>query len=778
MEGRDLFAEETGGRDLFAEEPQVEPTQQLVHGTPQEQQPKQPGATISRESLSDAQRPYAEELERRGVLSFGDLLKDAPSANEIVNTTNQMSVAAFEPAQVLPGGGGIGEGVAGITEPAMTIGSGAVSEIASGFAALRTLLETGDIDQAKKVVGQFQEQFTHRPKTDAGKATLSAAGKLIKPVADVAGKFVKGAGDFAYDVAGPTAGAITETSLRMVPELLGLKINKAAKLKLVKKAIGDAPSGLYDELGNILPEIKKGLDDSGIDIDEFKTVISEPLKQEDALRGTAGQISDAATSRGDKKALKIAEEARPDKEILQAAEELGVGGQLLPSHTAQNPVYVALEQGLKSIPGSQLAASERAVISELGKKADELILEFGGEVDKSLLSEKFRTQTADIIDSIGKKESELFSEINDNLPIRFGVKTDNIINSLKSKADDLGGTKYLDKTEQLLLKDLSQKAKPTYARLDKYRKLIGSAFKNKGPWKDADQGALKQMYKSLAEDQKTFAKTQGYEDLYKTANSLTVQRKGLEDQLVKVIGKDLTGSISAKGKNAILGLQKGDTKLFNDLSKNIPKEVGKEARQSVFVTALNDAFTQGSRKERSLNIPGFDDFMTGLNRNKVAKAKLKGEIGEQAVKRLETLHKVVSGIRKAQEQAITTGRIAAVPKMFDEVDNIATKLYGVGKAASLAKGAVVGVVEAAINAKRTPRSVAADELLNSRKFQDMINKKAKNALDTEAKVKRADEIIGKLKEYKKWEDTIPPKELKDVATVGVIGYLTGEKEKE
>ena len=178
-----------------------------------------------------------------------------------------------------------------------------------------------------------------------------------------------------------------------------------------------------------------------------------------------------------------------------------------------------------------------------------------------------------------------------------------------------------------------------------------------------------------------------------------------------------------------------------------------------------------------MNIPGFDDFMVGLNRNSSAKKRLVKEIGQPAMKRIETLHKVVGGIRKAQKEAITTGRIAAVPKMFDEVDNLASKLYGVGKAASLAKGAIVGTIETAINAKRTPRSVAADELLASAKFQEMIKKKASKALDTNEKIKRADEIVQNLKEYKKWANTVPPRDLKDVATVGVIGYLTDKQDK-
>lgn len=655
------------------------------------------------------------------------------------------------------------QALSGVLEPAAMVGTGAVNEIVSGLGAVRTLLQTGDLSKADKVLKQFQEQFVAIPQTESGKAGAQALGKAVGVVAEPLGKLVKGSGAAAEEIAGPYAGATVETLLRFSPELIPF-IGKLAKMGKLEKLNIKKLDDLYDELGQLKPEIKQGLEGAGVTVDDLKSI----APTQEALEASAQQIGKAAKT--GKKVEQVAEEVMPDVDILKAAEELDIGDKLLPSHSSQNPVYVSLEQALKKVPGSQLAAKERGAVEALGTKADDFIKEFGGEIDKSLLSDKFKTESLDIIDSISKQESKLFDEIAENIPVNFKVKTDNIISSLNAKADSLGGTKYLDKTEKMILKDLGQKSSPTYARLDKYRKLIGSAFKNKGPWKDADQGALRQMYKSLAEDQKAFTKKMGYSDLYETANKLTVARKGIEDKLSRVLGKELTGSIATKGKAAILGLQKGETKAFDELVENIPKELSPERRRSIFVTALNDAFVQGSRKEKALSVPGFDDFMTGINRNKSAKTRLTKEIGVDAMKRIGTLHKVVGGVRKAQSA------VGEVPRIFDTVDSVAGKLYGFGKLAAGAKGAALGAIEKLADVKRTPRSVAADELLSSNKFQKIIRDKATLALNTNQKINRANELISQIDAYKKWEKTLPETDIADIAAVGVIGYLIGEKQ--
>jgi len=681
---------------------------------------------------------------------------------------------------------GILDYIMGTGELAATMATGVIAEPVSGIAGIAKTITSGP-EAGAETVKQVQEGMTYQPRTRGGAVVGQAVGETLAPVVGLAGKVSEGVGDIGYDIAGPFGGAAAKTMLGAIPEILGLKGTRLAKkMALGKMLKGKNIGALYDKLGNLMPEIRTGLKRSGIELDELKDVLPENIL-ESGMVESAGEIGTAATTRvrPGKKAADIAEDVKPSKEIIEAAEELGVADQMLASHSSQNPTFVAVEQGLKSIPGSQLAAREKGLIGDLSKKADELIVEFGGEIDKSSLSDRFRDSSKSVINDLEMKADEAYTAVGAKIPKGLKVSANNTIGLINEMATDLGGAKYLGTKEAGLLKNLGPKTKPTYARLDKYRKQIGKALKdNSGPFRDADEGALKQLYKSLRKDQQLVAEGQGIGDLYNTASQLIVSRKTIEKQLVKVIGKDLAGSVTAKGRPAMLGLQNGNTKQFDDLMDNIPTEVGPEIKKSIVVSSLNDAFVQGSRAERSLNIPGFDDFMVGLNRHKGSKKRLTDAIGPEAMKRLDLMHTVIGGIREARKSGITTGRIAAVPGMFDEADNLASRLYGTAKKVAAAEGigtvvgvpgaGTAGVIGSVLSAKRTKRSIAADEFLASPRFRGLLKAKAKGNLDTAVKLKDAERMLEKIKEYKRWKDSLDDKSLKDLAVVGAMGYLTGE----
>ncbi len=740
-------------------------------------------------TLTERKKQAVDELQRRGV--FQEFGPSPPGGGPVQPTApGQIAPEQIPPVKIGPGQMalardpeprplGIGESIVGAGETVVTIGTGALAEMLSGFGTIRTLLHTGDVDKAANVVKELQKVLTRAPETEAGQRELQAVGEALGPIFEPYGKGVQRVSDVVAEKYGPVAGTAVKTVIAAVPELLMLKGTRAAKKAAMSRRLGRDADALYDEAGKLLPEVERQIADMGMDIDEVKSILPEPKRIEVLKEEMVEGISAAAKRPKEKGMLDIAEEAMPSEEILQAADDLGVADLMLPSHSAQNPVYSAIEQGLKQIPGSKLAATEKRLIEKLGEKSDDIIKEFGGETDKALLSEKFRTDSRKLVEDLENKAGDLFEELNDNIPSKTIVSTDNIISSIRKRADKLGGEKHLDPLERKLLTNLSKESSPTYARLENLRRKAGAGLKGKGgkAFKDADEAALKNIYKNLAEDQLAAAKKAGYGDKYQIANALIVQRKGIEDQLIKTLGKQVEGDIAKKGRNAILDLQKGNTQLFRDLAKNIPKELGPDMRKSVFVTALNDAFTQTSRKEKMLNVPGFDDFMKGINRNSKSKELLTKEIGQDATKRLETMHKVVGGIRKAHEDAVTTGRIGAVPGMFDEVNKMTERLYGTTRAMiPLKAGVEAGItfVNTLTDAKRVPRSSYADDLLSSPKFQDILKKKASGEIDTYSKSKRAEKILEATKEFKKWKNEIPDRDLKDLAAIGALGYLTGE----
>lgn len=672
-------------------------------------------------------------------------------------------------------------------ETVATIGTGMIAEPIAGIAGLAKTITSGP-EVGAETIEQAREALTYQPR---GEMTQRAMQKVFQPVAAAIEPVVSG---YEHKVAeplaeaiGPVAGAAAMTLPIAVGEILGLRGTRMAKKAALKRVTENIDvNTAYDELGRLLPEIKQKIQESGISFDEVKDILPETIP-ETAVKELGATVGEAATAKvGQQRQMaNIAEQIQPSEEILQAAKEFGVSDQLLASHTSGNPTFVAIEQGLKSVPGSQLDATEKALIANLSKQADELIIEFGGTTDKASLSDEFRTKSRQVVADLEDQAENAYKEVNLAIPRKTPVETSNIIRKIRETADDLGGEEFLDASEKRLLNTLDPESNPTYARLDKFRKEIGQALSKKsGVFADMETGQLKQLYRALSEDQKIAADVADAGDLYDTARNLVVQRKGIEDQLVKTLGKDLTGDITAKAGRAILDLQKGNVSQFDKMIDNIPKEVGKDQRKSIISSALNNAFVQGSRAERSLNIPGFDDFMTGLKRNSGAKDRLAKELGNDSMRRLESFHTLINGIRKAQKSAITTGRVTAVPGMIDEVDSIVKRLWGTGKKVAAAEGVssaigvpgagAAGVLGSILSASRTPRSIAADQLLASPKFRRLLERQAKGTLDTVEKLAKAEREIQKLKAYQKWKNSLEQKDLRDLTTIGIIGYLTEE----
>lgn len=731
----------------------------------------------NRRKLPQEKLAILDELKNRGKLDQG-LLKLA---------SNDQFIASIKqtPQEEEPGVlDQLWQGWKGGAETAATLATGAIAEPVSGIAGLAKTITSGP-EAGAETIEQIQEAMTYQPRTKAGQNIISGLGQGIEAVSKAPG--VKQVGqafeatkDKALEIGGPGAATVIATLPALALELLGLKGTRAAKKAVLKKSIKDLDkTSFYDETGTLSPNVKNQIKQSGLDISDVEDFLPESITTQQAAEPLAKKIDKAESKLGigeSRRIASLAEQVKPDLERIKAFDELEVD--YLPSYVSQNPTYAAIEQNLQTVPGSMLATKQKAITAELSKKADEIITEGGGEIDKGLVSDRFRKDSKKIIDDLGEMSSDYYKTVTKNLPPKTRIETNNIIDEIQSVADDLGGIEYLDPKERRLLKVLDQETKPTYARLDKYRKQIGDAMRGKeSPFKDSDHRTLSRLYKAMTNDQESALLKIGDESLlttYLTGKNLTAQRKGIEKQLTEILGKDLTGEVSKKLKPAILDLQKGYAARFDNIIDNIPDELGKEAKASVLHTALNDAFVQGSRAERSLNIAGFDDWMKGLKRHPKVYSRLKNELGNKTIERLETLHTVVNSVRDAQKLAVLTGRTISTPGLFDETRGIARRFYGVSKSFAGKIPLVGGFFKDMVGAEKNVRSISADKLLSGMKFRNLLKQKILGKIDTPAREANVNRLIEKIDAFKNWKDNLPPKDLNDLNKVGAIGYLSGE----
>ena len=499
---------------------------------------------------------------------------------------------------------------------------------------------------------------------------------------------------------------------------------------------------------------------------------------------------------------RLAEEVRPDETILQAADRLGIRDQLIPSQASKSQAYREIEQGLASIPGSQLNTQQKQAATMLAQKADDLIQKYGGDIDKAALSSDFRTKGLAAIDDLSRQSDDLYDRVTKAIPPRTKITADSTLGYLTNKAKELGGADALSPIERRTMAMLSggtrqtpidpnspqalstlgqakayERVLPTYARVDQLRKQVGEGLRGRGAFKDAESGSLKQLYSRLSDDQQAAANQLGAGEMFSAAKQLVGTRKALEDNLSAVLGKDLSGAITAKAGAAIKNLGSGNYKEFDKVMTSIPEDM----RQRVVMTSLNDAFTAGSRMEKQLSAPGFTDWYEGLRRNTAARDRLYKYMPKEARSVLDDIAIVAKGMRDASKERITTGRIQGLMDNFANEGGMLSKLYGLGKQVALAEGAgsavglpgagTVGVIAKTMSKEKTPIMKAADELLASQQFKNAISDFAKAGGEGK-KAKAAEAALKKTAPYKKWFSKLNKAQQAAVRSNGALMWLS------
>ena len=491
----------------------------------------------------------------------------------------------------------------------------------------------------------------------------------------------------------------------------------------------------------------------------------------------------------------VVEMIRPDIDFYRAAEELGISSEPLASFASQNPQFRDIEQALASIPGNTLDPQGKAFISELSTKADNLITEYGGSLDKGGVSESFRQTAMDTIKGLEVKADDVYSALDSVIPKTTPVRATNTLDFIKQKAVELGGTEKLSPKMKSLLNDLSSsqaKTKkgfshatgttvtpgkvtlPTHELLSQRRREVGQAIgKRSGSFRKEETGILKALYGRLASDQDAAASGIGGEALSisESAKGLIIQRKQLEDNLTNLIGKDLSKSITEIVGASVKGLPKGRLNQFNKRLAQIPEK----QRSEVVLTALNDIFRGSGVDQQALNATQFSKFMDDLNRQPAAKKALYDALPPKSRKALNNIYKVSKGVSVALGQKIPTGRVLS---LFEQENGLLKKVMGKGLAWGTAKAAGGGpsgmaagaMVDEFLN-QSTGKAKAASELLASPQFIDAIKVAVREGNIESGQISRqlavAEKALAKSKAFKEWSEFI------DNETLGRLMRGTG-----
>ncbi|NDD85365.1 hypothetical protein EBZ38_13970 [bacterium] len=449
----------------------------------------------------------------------------------------------------------------------------------------------------------------------------------------------------------------------------------------------------------------------------------------------------------------LASEARPDLATQEAASRLGILDFLQPDHITTSQPFRELSQAVKSIPGSQLRAQEIQGLADSSKKINEIIDQAGGSRDYASLGQKIETKLQAEVDRLAQKSDDLFTNtINPSIPLTTEINATNLLDYLQQKSINLGGRENLSPIEKDLLAKLSpRKVKvdgqevdklPTYGLLDQLRKDIGESLRGKGPFRDASQGDVKQLYKALSEDQKVVAGQFGVRNALEAANAAVKQRIAVQDDMIALFGKNLHRSMVPLLDGSINALAKGDEKQLIGLLKIVPSDM----RQEVVASGLRTAFGKAAG-DGAVDFGGYARFYEGLMENKPAFNALMTNLPSATRTQLADLYKVSKGISSATRERITTGRIQAIQDQLFSAESLMSTILQTAQKGAIATGLEMGAramgvpgaglsvaVASALTKNKTNMQKAADDLLSSPDFLRSIRAVAQGQNDLGAQL--------------------------------------------
>jgi hypothetical protein len=448
------------------------------------------------------------------------------------------------------------------------------------------------------------------------------------------------------------------------------------------------------------------------------------IAQEARAASRGGIGSQAATQR-------LAAAAAPDPETVAAAQRLGIAEHLQPDHVTTSQAFRELSQAVKSVPSSALREQEIKGLQAVAERATRII-DDAGRMPRADLNATVKTALQDTVTQMEAKADELYKRLREVIPARTQATPESTLSFINRRLEDLGGERAaLTSLERRILTRLSPKddgTGPTYALTDDLRREAGRATRGQGPFKDADTGLAKQINRLLTDDLNGVAERFGAKELSDTAKAIVRQRKGIEDDMVALFGRDLSNSLLARMDQAFQGVTKGDVTKLAEFISAVPKDM----RQQVMASGLASAFNKAAR-DGSLNFATYANWWKGLEQNRQAMTLIMSNLPRESRQQLRDLATVSDGISSALRERITTGRINVIRDQLQPADTLAQRVFQVAQRSAVGAplealttgmgmpgtGLAAGITSALMKTGKSEPLKAADTLLASPEFQSM-----------------------------------------------------------
>lgn len=547
---------------------------------------------------------------------------------------------------------------------------------------------------------------------------------------------------------------------------------------------------VIDDQGNLTPEFQQYIQREGIDFDSLvQAERSQPVAAQFAEEATSPAVErtidaqrlapTAPTPRAAETSLEsIARTVDPSPERLAAAEALGLQD-VPPGVLSRSQPVQEVSGMLAAVPGTVASEQLDIFASRLGVKADEIIQELGGSLDKVQASGNLVERMGQRREALFAAESEAYDAVRKAIDPKTIVNSKPLISQIQKEAVDVGGVRNLNAPTRRVLNAL--RGKPTYGLIDRERKLIGEAIgKRLGPYKDASSAELDRLYGQLTQMQEGVANTFGAKELWRAAKNQTVERKGLEESITGLFGRDLSTPLIPKVESALKGITGRQYGSFVKLANSLPVE----ERGEIVATALNGIFTSGRGQDQQFTASQFNKWFKNLKRSPAATRALRDSLPEGGLERLNSLAQIAEGMTGVTKNRVRTGIVKAALDDFDKANGLAAKMYGLADKIDAVPGSSLSMlpqgtrlassVVAAATRNKTPAVEAIDNLITSPAFKRFVVQAANDQAGTATKNMQS--AIVKTDAYKNFIKRLPPSDAAQIASAGLIGFLFGGQE--
>lgn len=596
------------------------------------------------------------------------------------------------------------------------------------------------------------------------------------------GIIAKGEGGSSEDV---VVGAGTGLLLGAGGEVLAPVINRFGR-GLVKRISGKDVDNVLTEAGTPTPEFQEALDKASI---KFEDIVKEASETKQVTQ----KFAQAAN---EKSALDMAiESAQPSKARIEAARAMGFDPEEVPLPVlSESQAVNEIGGALAAVPGNTAGTQLDDFAKALGMKADDLITEMGGSLDRPQASTDLLKKMQTTRDAMYQAESKAYDAVREAIDPSIPVNAKPMIRQMTQDAKAVGGVSKLDGPTRRVFRTLNDN--PTYGRIDRERKRIGAALhKKEGPYANAESSELSRLYSQLTSLQEEVAKaaepswmpyvTRDARESVKSAYSpmalwdkakqQTIARKTLEEQSQMLFGRNLSDPMVPKLIDGLKGITGKNGKKFAEIVNAIPAE----DRPAMMATALNGVFTASNSVNKNFTATAFTKWMDELKRSPSAYKAVSSNLPEGGMKRLESLNTLARGLADVERKRTRTGIVKTMFDDFDKANGLAAKLYDIAEQSPIGVSNTVRLtsnIAKMATKEKNPTIQAVDNLISSSHFKKAFIEAANDPDGLAAK--RAQRVLEQSKPYKDFVASKGPKVQASIASMGLIPWLVSDSETE